>query len=639
MIAMSYIILYLLTSNSLLSMKGGGTLKVVLIFGAIIIALFSVVIILYANSFLIKQRKRELGLYNILGMEKRHIAKVVSRELLYCAFVSIALGLGVGILFSKIVLLLLGAILDFNFGFGFEVSPIAIIITVIGFVLTYGIALVWDLAKVGVSKPIELLRGGEVGEREPKTKWPIAILGVLTLGAGYAMALTIKNPSAALGMFFIAVILVIIGTYCLFTAGSIAVLKLMRSNKRYYYKPKHFINVSGMLYRMRQNAVGLGNICILSTMILVMISSTVCLYYGMEDSLRNEYPNDVELFGSMSTQSYYEDVKSIVEEAIPMANCDISDYRCYRRLELTLGDDNGSLGNITEFMDVFGNSNECSVFIIPLEDYCDLQGVETSLKPNQVLAYSSDGSLDYDQVSIVGIKYDVKEVLTELNVEPYYNYLDIHAYYFVVADMDQLNVISDALSDRFYEYDTPRFSFYIGMNTDTEHEELLFNTISRTVTDYSSNSDVELASIYYRCIADARESYLGIYGGLFFLGICLGLVFMMAAVLIMYYKQISEGYSDRRRFEIMQQVGMTNSEVKGTIRSQVLTVFFLPLVAAGIHLMFAFPMLSRMFTVLSITNYNLFLVCTLVSFGVFAILYLIVYSLTARTYYKIVSSD
>lgn len=633
--AMFYMIFFLATSSALKSMRGGDQLTSVLTFGCIVIGIFSAVIVLYANSFIMKSRKRELGLYNILGMEKKHIARLMATETVYTAFSSIALGIGAGILFSKLLLLLVCRMLSFEVPFGFEVSKFGIAATLVLFGGIFFLALIWNVGRVHVAKPIELLSAANVGEREPKTRWLLTLVGLLTLGGGYFLAVTTKRPSEAALVFFLAVILVIIGTYCLFTAGSVALLKGLRANRRFYYRTRNFVSVSSMIYRMKQNAVGLANICILSTMVLVTLSTTICLYYGIEDALRNIYPRNVEIrAGSLDGENEAK-IQSIAAEALASAGIGARNALYYRNVTLWC------VRSGDTFSAYFGQSDAYQVCLIPLADYNAMAGQNAQLAENEAFVYCPKSALAGTFVNFGDLRYYVVDTLDTLPIrENWYTvYDEEQVWYFIVPDMADLEAVWSALSNEGDEY--RGYSLYYGFDVEGSAQEVaLAQALEPKLDEYVySFPDGEGFYLNFGYTDESREGYYATYGGLFFLGIFLGLMFTCAAALIMYYKQISEGYDDRSRFDIMQKVGLSLAEVKASVRSQVLTVFFLPLLAAGVHVAFAFPLIAVLFQMLALTNVTLFLLCTLSCYAAFAVLYAVVYSLTARTYYKIVAQD
>ncbi|ASW44172.1 FtsX-like permease family protein [Clostridium isatidis] len=627
-IMMFYTMHFISINDGLNNMSGGDSLKIILGLGNYVIGLFSIIFLFYTNSFLIKRRKNEIGLYNILGMEKRHIARVMIWETFFVGISTIVIGLLSGILISKLMFLVLLKILTFEVPLGFFISKESIAITVILFGAIFILTLLNNLGQIHLSKPVELLRGGQVGEKEPKTKWIMTIIGVISLSAGYYIALTTESPLAAIYLFFVAVILVIIGTYSLFTAASIALLKILRKNKKFYYKTNNFINVSGMIYRMKQNAVGLSNICILSTCVLVMLSTTVSLYIGMEDVLRNRYPRDIAVRVDNVSDEMEEKLDNIIIKEAEKHNISIKDIIKYRSIEVTMFQKNNSFSLANRDI---GNYSDISLLnIMPLESYNSQENKSINLEDNEVLLYAFRGEIKEDTVNILGNEFKVKEQLKDFNSEGILSAIAAKSYYIVVKDVETIEKLLfnvDIYGEKF-----ENLSYFYAFNTegDAENQINLINVLSNMISEASLSG-------YAEGLEESRGAFFSLYGGLFFLGLFLGFLFIMATVLIMYYKQVSEGYDDKQRFEIMQKVGLSKEEVKKSIKSQVLMVFFLPLLMAIIHIAFAFKVITKLLSVLNLTNITLFALCTLGTILVFAVFYGIVYSLTARVYYKLVS--
>lgn len=622
-IAMFYIIRSLSLNEGLQTLKTGAfIMSQILGLGSIVVGIFSVIFLFYTNSFLMKRRKKEFGLYNILGMEKKHISRVIAFETLYVSVISILLGLAAGFALDKVMYMLMAKIMKADIHFGFYISLESVITSVVLFGIIFFCILLNSLRQIHLSKPIELLKGSNVGEKEPKTKLITAFLGVLFLIGGYFIAVEVKNVMEAMTFFFYAVILVIIGTYMIFTSGSIFFLKKLRKNKKYYYKTKHFISVSGMIYRMKQNAVGLANICILSTMVLVMISSTVSLMVGIDDIINMRYPDfDIQVY---TRGAYMEgengdklkNLKEIEEIMDQYSDCTVKkgDY-------LHLSFNCSIKGNklLTE-----EGENDISCQFILLEDHNKYSGETLTLGEDEVYLIGSIKELDSGYLEIFGKSFSVKNRLYVKDMDNYgYDHITVY-----VKDMDALQEINDLYNDAF-GLDEPGCWFDRTINYDIKDSGRAEEIIDRI---YGVRESVSIEDSY-----TAREDFMELYGGLFFLGIFLGTLFVMATILIIYYKQISEGYEDKNRFEIMRKVGMSKSEVKASIHSQVLCVFFLPLITAGIHICFAFPMVSKMLAGLELLNTSLYIICTIASFLVFAFMYVMIYLITAKVYYKIVS--
>lgn len=629
-VALFYIVKSLSYNPGLKNMVGSSTMMTMMSMCSVIIALFAIVFLFYTNSFLMKRRKKEFGVFNILGMEKSHIAKTMAWENFYVTLISIVGGLVIGLALDKAMFLLIAQVLNEEITLGFFISDKAIISTIVMFCIIFLLILLNSIRQIHTANPIELVTAGNAGEREPKTKWVLAILGLLSLGAGYYIALTIENPLTALVYFFFAVILVIIGTYMLFTAGSIALLKILRKNKKYYYKTKHFTSISGMIYRMKQNAVGLANICILSTAVLVMVSSTSSLMLGLQDVIATRYPNDFVVYSNETSEERAYESFDTIRELQEEQNLNVTSEREYRYLVFPAFI-NGDTFEVTRDANFSSLGNLNNLIFVSLSDYNRVMGTDKTLAENEVLIYSDRLQFDSPTLKIFDREYSVKEKIDEFIGNGLIVAVAANTQFIVLpdgTDIDELYALQkEALSDGASE-----IQYYYGFNSDADEEtqRIFYRTLLEDYVGHGYEGTIESK-------ADSRSEFVGLYGGFFFIGIFLGVLFIMATVLIIYYKQISEGYDDKQRYEIMQKVGMTHQEIKNSIRSQVLTVFFLPLIVAGIHITVAFPIINKLLALLNLLNVQLFLTCTVVCYVLFAVMYLLIYLLTARTYYKIVS--
>lgn len=622
--AMFYILRYLTESDIVASVRGAAYLQSLMYLGCIVVALFSGVLLLYANSFAMKRRQRELGLYNILGLEKRHIALLCLWETLYCAMTSIAGGIAAGILLSKLTLLLLLQIARLPVEFGFEISSRGIADTAALFAALFALTLVCNLIRIGRSRPVELLRSASAGEREPKTRRLLVVLGLLTTGGGYFLSWKVQNPTEALVLFFLAVVLVMIGTYCLFTAGSVAVLKALRSNPSYYYQTRHFTAVAGLLHRMKQNAVGLANICILSTMVLVTVSTTVTLYQSCEETLDQMYPYDIQVVQYLT--GYDEDVElptseDVLDQAEETLAASGRTASYFSWLNLAEGRCWYS-GNTLQWE----TGAEVRLRLVTAEDYARCTGRNVPLTADQVLAYT-DG-LDLPDTFYIGsLPLHVAQRLEDdlpINGSTRVG-SEVSLVTLVVADRAALEaVMAQPFGDNFSE------EFLIQMDLDGTGEEKL--ALSEAFLNGISGEGVAVNSRQ-----DNAADLYAMYGGFLFLGIFLGLLFPLATALIIYYKQISEGYEDQRRYQILRQVGMTDREVRASIHTQILLVFFLPLGTAGIHTAAAYPMVSKLLELFQFTRTGRYALCTAGTLAVFCAVYALVYGLTARAYRRIVA--
>lgn len=592
------------------------TLKICLQYATGVIVVFAVIFLFYTNSFLIKRRKKEIGVYNILGMGKRHIARMMAVETILTAGISILGGLVFGLVFGKLMYLLLLKILHNSVDMQFSVNGTAILQTIILFAGIYLLTYLYNILQIQLVNPVELLHGGNQGEKEPKSRWLLVILGVAALGNGYWIALTTEAPLEALLKFFVAVICVIIGTYALFIAGSIVVLKMLRKKKSYYYNPKHFTSVSGMLYRMKQNGAGLANICVLSTMVLVMVSTTVSLYAGMEDILDSRFPREVSIVCNETDADKEELINGLIKEQCEKANVKTAD-----RVQYRYGSMNAVMkGNTLEKVDqYYPDKGFYYVEMISQEEYNRIEKKNISLNENEILTYSTNGKCGKKQINIAGQTYQVKKELTDMTSQPKKTAEMYKTLYVIFANADQIEKIQPfSYADKF------------NLKGEKGQQRKALERIQKEFYKKIPDGTMESRML-------SRSSFYELYGGLFFIGIYLGSMFIMATVLIIYYKQISEGYDDRERYQIMQKVGMSKKEVKRSIRSQVLSVFFLPLVVAVIHVAVAFKVMTKILGVLNLTNVPLFAGCTVVTIAVFAVFYIIVYSITAKEYYRIVN--
>lgn len=650
---MMYFIMDNLYRNRSLVEKGS-PLAIMLSYADAVLLIFSIIFLFYINSFLIKRRKKELGIYNILGMGKGHLGKMLFLESVITTVASIIGGILAGILLSKLVYLILLKILHMGGKIEYRISLASIGMTTILFGAIFILIFLYNLLQMKLSNPIELLRGGNTGEREPKTKWIMTIIGILCLAGGYSIALITKEPLQALGQFFIAVLLVVVGTYALFMAGSITLLKILRRKKSYYYKTRHFTAVSGMIYRMKQNAVGLANICILSTMVLVMVSMTVSLYGGMNDVITTRFPYEAQITSSEINQKEEGQIEEIIKNMTKKNHTvPTSQIRFHIGRFTTVYNSKTKKFDMMAAGD-YANSNAADLVMIPLSDYNQTEGKNVNLKENEVLLYHRNHNRNHNRndnrshkksdtealknkkvIQLNSISYKVVDELDRLAIAKADTTSFIDGWYVVVKDS---SIITSYLKD-IYEnsniydelkeyYGKIQYSYSFNLNGSRANRAKTEKSIQKQLQKKFANCSIESREL-------SRESFYELYGGFLFIGIFLGIIFLMATTLIIYYKQISEGYDDRERYQIMQKVGMSKKEVRQSIRSQVLLVFFLPLIMAVIHLAFAFKIITKLLSVLNLTNVSLFFMYTVGTVAVFAVIYAIIYSITAKEYYKI----
>lgn len=643
--AMFYIMLAIQYDEGIRQMRGAGNLEAILIFGSYVIQIFVFVFLFYTNSFIIKRRKKEIGIYNILGMEKKHIARELAIEAVFTGIVSTGGGLAAGIVFHKLLMMLLYRITGLVTPIQFYVSGKGVLRTITLFGVIYAAALAYDLLQVKLSNPITLLHGTSAGEREPRTKWLMTALGLCYVAAGYYIAVTTENPLQALTLFFVAVVLVIVGTYSLFTAGSIAVLKLLRKNKRYYYQTRHFTAVSGMIYRMKQNAVGLANICILSTMVLVAVSTTVCLYAGTEDALKNRYPEEIVVSGTPVWGADHENLVQELKKTIEENGRIVTARREYTTFAL-FGMDEGADGLRLTQDDAEVNANYDKLTMLDFitrEDYERYQQVSLEpLAPDEVIVVGTP-AYTLPELTVLDKTYRVKPVrLPEEAIADSQDSVIVgRGYYVIMADETAFREIYEMQSARFGENAAQcQYKLFLGIDGSRSERIACDNAVSDKLAALAP--DTELTGCHtvrgeYR--EHNRSDFMLMNGGFLFLGLFLGSMFLMVTVLIIFYKQISEGYDDRERFAIMEKVGMSSQEVKETISGQVRMVFLLPIVTAAIHVWAAFPMIRRLLMMFGLMNGRLFALCLLGTIIAFGVIYFIVFLATSRSYYKIVGNQ
>ena len=648
MVMMTYIISFLTSNETIKSMRGGSEIQGFLGMGFGVMSVFSLIFLFYTNSFLLRRRKKEFGLYNILGMGKKNLAVVLMWESLFIAGISIVCGIFSGIVFSKLAELCLIKMLQGTAEFGMTVKFSSIWQTALLFAGIFLLIFINTLRQIHLTNPIELLHSENAGEKPPKANWLLALAGAVILGGAYYLAVTIEDPVTALTWFFVAVVMVIIATYLLFVAGSVVLCKILQKNKKYYYKTNHFVSVSSMIYRMKRNGAGLASICILCTMVLVMVSSTVCLYSGTEDSLRTRYPRHINIQANVSDYSEIDperldEIRSVsIEETAKLGAepKNVLDYRVAAVAGYDVADGviDVDVNNLTELSDVW------QIFIVPVEDYNRIMGKKVTLEDDEALIYTTKmGQYDNSTIAIGNSEpLRIKEKVTDF-VDNGVDAMQIFPSMCIfVSDFNEkiepIKAYKNNKGDPIIQYSW-FYAFDLDLDDETQiklektlSDEML--TIQKQVVSETGDED-----FYIACegVSAERAGFYGLYGGLFFLGILLGIVFIFAAVLIIYYKQVSEGYEDQSRFDIMQKVGMTKKEIRKSINSQILTVFFLPLVTAGIHLAFAFPLIKKLLLLFSLTNTGLLIGVTVACYLIFALFYVIVYRLTSGAYYSIVS--
>ena len=646
MVLMFYILLGLSGSPMLGHMSGGGSSAMILKLGTVVIAVFSLLFLFYTHSFLIRRREREFGLYNVLGMGKGNIARILLWETAITYGLTAGAGLILGVVLYKLAELGLVRLLRDTVTYTLSVSVSSLLVTAALFAVIQALILLNSLRQLHTVNAIALLRSESVGERPPRAKWVLTLAGVVLLGGAYWLAVSIKEPLAALLWFFTAVIMVIIATYLLFISGSVTLCKGLQSNKRYYYDPRHFVSVSSMAYRMKRNGAGLASVCILATMVLVMISSTTCLYFGQEDAVNARYPHDiaVTVYGDehLLNASELDELRQGVESTIFNFGGEVSSVAEYREISISGLLDGGNVLIDSSEASVTDSSHAIQVHFVPLEEYNAVTGQSLTLEDGQVYVATLRMDFDADTLSIDGglTCHVMRREITPLGgaaVADITPSLTV-----VVKDFERfVPQLQGYLKDKYGWY--PGAYWNYGFDTDLPENQQadvdgVTPNLKAALDEYLSHVSSDWGvGVSVESKAGNRADFYGTYGGLFFLGIMLSIVFIFAAVAILYYKQLSEGYEDQSRFDIMQKVGMTKGDIRRSINSQLLTVFSLPLLMAGVHLCFAFPFIHKLLMLFNLDNRGLLIGTTAVSFAVFAVLYALVYKLTGNAYYHIVA--
>lgn len=629
---MFYIMRALQGSEGIAAMRGSVTVHIMLTMGLVIVAFCAGIFLFYTNSFVMKRRKKELGVYNILGMEKKHIAKVMAWESVILYAFTVCGGLVLGVVFHKLAAMFLLKLTGISDRIPFYVSGWGCLQTAELFGLFYLLMLFYNFLQVRLANPIALLHGNSVGEREPKVKWLSAVSGVVCILAGYYLAVTVHGVLEAVNMFFAAVVLVIVGTYALFLSVSIAFLKMLKNNKKYYYQTAHFISVSGMLYRMKRNAVGLANICVLSTMVLVIISTTVCLYAGGEDSLNHNFPKEISTtlyFEAVPAQSDRDYFKEQIEEAAKKQDRKIISMSDYADIAAVMHMDGNKVERYDNDNPSYNFMEMGMLYVTARADYERFTGHNYEpIAPGSVMVASSH-VFDGDVIEIFDTEYSIADQMAfpeDFPNREIQEFLGSKQVIYIVVENEQ--ALAPFLSNEV--------QYHIEMDIDgTPKQRKDFAAAVREAVE-SGRENIAFTSGMINSRAEQREEYMELNGGFLFLGLFLGMMFLMITVLIIYYKQISEGYEDRERFAIMTKVGMGRDVVKAAINTQVRTVFFMPILVAVLHLAMAYPMLKTIMYLFGLMNTTLFVGCLVVTAAVFAVIYFIVFRVTSRRYYRIV---
>ena len=626
--------------------RESNSLSTIMTLGSWVVAIFSAIFLFYTNSFLMRRRKKEFGLYNVLGMGKNSISRILFWETLFIFVISVVIGVALGMLFEKFAELVMINMMDNDVDYGFSISVRAIKMVLMIFGAIFILLYLNALRQVHAANPIALLKSENHGEKPPKANWVLGILGFVILAAAYYLAVSIESPLAALTWFFVAVIMVIVATYLIFIAGSVLLCKILQKNKKYYYRADHFVSVSSMSYRMKRNGAGLASICILATMVLVMISSTSCLFFGREGSLRMRYPQDFSAgvqFESVDdmTDERIDAIRTVIENAVGGKQTDVMEYRSL--------DISGVLrdGHVNPNVDGFNSTNGLiDVTLMYLSDYNRLMGTSHTLKDGEGIIYWNRTPYKYDTIQIADgpvIKVTPGKENYSFDGNAMASVVDT-----VCVVVNDVKPVADALYEKVDEMNeyggefylpSASWNYFFNVPDTTEEEQIAIEfDYGDALGDYLYGEiDYDYDGYSYGCIASERSDFFGLYGGLFFLGIMLSIVFICATVLIIYYKQISEGYEDQSRFEIMQNIGMTKRDIRKSINSQMLTVFALPIVFGVLHFCFAFPLIHKLLQLFAVTDLRLLIITAAITVAVFAVIYTVIYRITSNAYYNIVS--
>lgn len=648
MVGVSYIMNYLTRPALMGALSMGGTTLMVLQMGKIVISVFSVIFLYYCNSFLIRRRMKEFGLYNILGMGKGNIARVMLWETLLTALLVFAGGLLLGLSLSRLVEMALINLLHADYTVPMELFyPDGVTWVLLLFGGIYVLILLANLLRMRLSNPVALLKSETTGEKPPKANWFFGLIGLLILLSAYYVAAVSQSPLEALIFFFIAVLMVIVATYLLLVSGSVTLCRMLRRNKRYYYQTRHFISVSAMAYRMKRNGAGMATICILCTMVLVILTSTVCLYGGTDSMVDAICPQDINLTIGLEARDGEENWKRL--DAMQQMALDVTEemgltpenITSQRALVATGKVQNGDYGIITDADSLKANVLELTVY--PLSVYEQATGETVTLADRELLYASFKTNEAFSSMSFYGsapyrmIRAE-KELPKRLLSADYRSAWGCLVVFTNDAEAfrSEITALVGEKSGEAMMMDRLALHFDLASEADTDTQEKLVKTLRSEAMKSTGKDFYGMSSLSVDTRALCRMDYLSLFGGLFFLGMVLGPLFSIAAVLIMYYKQICEGYEDAERFAVMRKVGLTDAEIRRSVNSQVLTVFFAPLLMAGLHMLFAMPMIRLILGAFGLHNDSLFYGIGIGCYVVFAVIYALMYLLTSRRYYRIV---
>ncbi|MDN6664825.1 MAG: ABC transporter permease, partial [Tetragenococcus koreensis] len=625
-VMMTFVIQALTTNSGLSQIPGGDNLQTILGLGYVVLILFSTIFLFYMNSFLMKNRKREFGIYNILGMERKHITKILAYEIAFICFISLTIGLVAGILLNKLSTLLIRRMLGASVSFGFEFSSQSVLWTLCFFLLIFLAILLSNIFQIRLANPIELLRGSNAGEKEPKTKIVWTLVGLFLLGVGYYLALTIQSPIMGMSLVFLAILIVIAATYLLFTTGTITLLKLLKNNKDYYYQSKHFIPVSGMLYRMKKNAVGLANISILSVGVILMLSIAVSLYLTTDDAANSQYPSDVvseiriENSNRENEAATKEKINESIEQTSEKLSIAVNDQRSYAYLNFPALL-NQSRFEVTE--DVYASQasqTPARLYLVDQENYQTISGDNLNLADDEVAVHGTVKDYTEDTLTILDQEFTVQPVedIDEFAIGNETTNVMNDSYYIIVNSPEVLGDIEKGQQEVLGDL-ASSISVFTQFNLENASSQQEIN-FSNSFRNKLEENDLVIGNVDTR--VEANGNLRALRGGVLFLVLSLALLLLMMTILIIYYKQISEAYDDKKRFKIMQNVGLSDIEIKRAVHSQILSVFFLPVLMTGLHILAILPLMKKTMVLVMLNQVNLFPVSLLIAFLIFLVVYI-----------------
>ena len=630
-VTITYLFYSLTLNPNIVKIRGGETISMTLALGMVVVTIASGIIVLYANSFVMKNRSKELGIYGMLGLEKRHLISMVFKELLIFGSLTLTAGLGLGALFDKLIFALLLKLMKMKVELVSTFQPIVFILVLIVFGAIFLGLIFINAFRIARMNALQLSREKASGEKKGRFLGLQTILGLISLGAGYYLAVTVENPLSAVLIFFVAVLLVILGTYLLFNAGITVFLQILKKNKRYYYQPNNMISVSNLIFRMKKNAVGLATVAILSTMVLVTMSAATSIFKGSETFKKVMNPHD---FGITGQNVEKEDINKLLDQYASDKGLTVTKKEVLTYSNFGVANQEGT--KLTIFEKGQNRVQPKTIFMVfDQKDYENMTGQKLALSGKEVGLFTKNKELQGQKELTLNdqtytIKEEIKKDFILEHVPNQYNILTSDYNYLVVPDLK-------AFLDQ-YPNSSIFNQYYGGMNvTASEEEQLkLANDYSKFLDDFNRELSKEGSYVYGSNLADSSAQMSALFGGVFFIGIFLSIIFMVGTVLVIYYKQISEGYEDRERFIILQKVGLDQKQIKQTINKQVLTVFFLPLLFAFLHLAFAYHMLSLILKVIGVLDATMMLTVTLSICAIFLIVYVLIFMITSRSYRKIV---